>query len=58
MPRLRRRRAMREQAGGLVGSDPDRRGRDGVAAELTNSLVPRAVGTLPELQRAGIHHAK
>ncbi len=58
--------AIWEQAGKLVetGVDPDHLGQDGVAAELTNHLVPDvvlipgAVGTLPELQQAGFHYAR
>ena len=58
--------AIWEQAGKLVetGADPDGLGQDGVAADLTNHLVPGvvlipgAVGTLPELQQAGFHYAR
>ena len=56
--------AIWEQAGALIkrGINPDRRSHEALAAELTNHLIPGtvltpgAVGTLPELQRAGFHY--
>jgi hypothetical protein len=46
------------------GANPDKLAVDGLAAELTNHLIPGAVlipgaaGTLPELQRAGFQYAR
>ena len=56
--------AIWEQAESLIkhGINPDRLSHESVAAELTNHLIPGvvltpgAVGTLPELQRAGFHY--
>ena len=58
--------AILEQAAGLIKADvnPDKLSHDALAAELTNHLLPDviltpgAVGTLPELQRAGFFYAK
>jgi hypothetical protein len=58
--------AIWEQAAGLIKADvnPDKLSHEALAAELTNHLLPGviltpgAVGTLPELQRAGFHYAK
>lgn len=47
-----------------TGANPDKLSIDALAAELTNHLVPGvvltpgAVGTLPELQRAGFAYAR
>jgi intracellular sulfur oxidation DsrE/DsrF family protein len=54
-----------EQAAALIKTDvnPDKHSHAALAAELTNHLVdgvvliPGAVGTLPELQRAGFYYA-
>lgn len=56
--------AIWEQAAALIKRDvnPDRLSHEALAAELTNHLIPDviltpgAVGTLPELQRAGFHY--
>ena len=58
--------AIWEQAAGLIKADvnPDKLSHEALAAELTNHLIPGvvltpgAVGTLPELQRAGFYFAK
>jgi len=58
--------AIWEQASKLIeaGTNPDKLSIDTLAAELTNHLVPGivlipgAVGTLPELQRAGFAYAR
>ena len=58
--------AIWEEAAALLKaeSNPDKLTHEQLAAELTNHLVPGvvltpgAVGTLPELQRAGFHYAK
>lgn len=58
--------AIWEQAGKLreTGVNPDKLSQPALAAELTNHLIdgvvltPGAVGTLPELQRAGFGYAK
>jgi hypothetical protein len=57
--------AIWEQAAALIKTDvnPDKHSHAALAAELTNHLVdgavliPGAVGTLPELQRAGFYYA-
>jgi hypothetical protein len=57
--------AIWEQAAALIkgGSNPDKLAHDALAADLTNHLLPGvvltpgAVGTLPELQRAGFFYA-
>jgi hypothetical protein len=56
--------AIWEQSAALIkhGINPDRLSHEALAAELTNHLIasvvltPGAVGTLPELQRAGFHY--
>jgi hypothetical protein len=56
--------AIWEQSAALIrrGINPDRHSHEALAAELTNHLIsgavltPGAVGTLPELQRAGFHY--
>jgi hypothetical protein len=58
--------AIWEQAASLIKADmnPDKLSHEVLAAELTNHLIsgivltPGAVGTLPELQRAGFYYAK
>jgi len=58
--------AIWEQASKLIeaGTNPDKLAVDALAAELTNHLIPGvvlipgAVGTLPELQRAGFAYAR
>lgn len=58
--------AIWEEAAALLKaeSNPDKLTHEQLAAELTNHLLPGvvltpgAVGTLPELQRAGFHYAK
>ncbi|AUD00332.1 transcriptional initiation protein Tat [Bradyrhizobium sp. UASWS1016] len=58
--------AIWEEAAALLKaeSNPDKLNHEQLAAELTNHLLPGvvltpgAVGTLPELQRAGFHYAK
>jgi hypothetical protein len=58
--------AIWEQAATLLKADinPDKLSHDALAADLTNHLLPEvvltpgAVGTLPELQRAGFEYAK
>ncbi|MDR5880464.1 hypothetical protein QCE69_19500 [Caballeronia sp. LZ032] len=58
--------AIWEVAEKLVGADtnPDKLSHEALAADLTNHVIagaivtPGAVGTLPELQRAGFHYAK
>jgi intracellular sulfur oxidation DsrE/DsrF family protein len=58
--------AIWEEAAALlrVDSNPDKLTHEQLAAELTNHLLPGvvltpgAVGTLPELQRAGFQYAK
>lgn len=58
--------AIWEEAGALIKADanPDKLTHEQLAAELTNHLLtgvvltPGAVGTLPELQRAGFAYAK
>jgi len=58
--------AIWEQAAKLIeaGTNPDKLSIDKLAAELTNHLIPGvvvipgAVGTLPELQRAGFAYAR
>jgi hypothetical protein len=58
--------AIWEQAAKLIetGANPDKLAVDALAAELTNHLIPGAVltpgavGTLPELQRAGFAYAR
>ena len=56
--------AIWEQSAALLkqGINPDGLSHEALAAELTNHLVPGvvltpgAVGTMPELQRAGFHY--
>lgn len=73
IPRLMRRgvvfmschNAIWEQAGKLMklGINPDKMSHEALSAELTNHLIdgviltPGAVGTIPELQKAGFHYA-
>jgi hypothetical protein len=58
--------AIWEQAAALIKADinPDKLSHEALAADLTNHLIPGvvlipgAVATMPELQRAGFHYAK